>query len=390
MPWLTGAVRVSAAVCLTLLCVFIGPVSTTAGASDSGTAEWMPFVGTEHVACTQGNPSPGGVCDDHHSYPGAVDLNMPEGTPVRASGPGVVVYVNATCAEGDVGCEGGAGRWVGVEHPDGRVSRYMHLSTVSVTLGREVARGEQLAVSGQTGNAVVPHLHYDEQEPLWTRAQMGEVLACHGSALVRYPTSLGYGSWAEVPYGTELRNDGYVCHGPVFVDVAGSHPFRTEIEWMAGEGLTTGYPDGTFRPTNPVTRQAISAYLHRLAGAPPGPFPNPGFSDVSPAHPFITEISWMLHTGRADGFPDETFRPLACVTRQAAAAFLHRESGAPPGPFPNPGFSDVSPAHPFITEISWMVAAGVADGYADGTFRPQSCVSRQATAAFLYRLFAAS
>jgi hypothetical protein len=52
--------------------------------------------------------------------------------------------------------------------------------------------------------------------------------------------------------------------GPTFSDVPPSHPFSDEIEWLADSGITTGYPDGTFRPGAPVTRQAMAAYLERV------------------------------------------------------------------------------------------------------------------------------
>ena len=49
-----------------------------------------------------------------------------------------------------------------------------------------------------------------------------------------------------------------------FTDVSPSSPFASDIDWMAKTGITTGYSDGTFRPGNAVTRQAMAAYLHRL------------------------------------------------------------------------------------------------------------------------------
>jgi len=359
-------------------------------ASQVTTSNWVPFVGTHWVACTHRNPSPGGVCANHHPYIGAVDFAMPIGSPVHASGPGQVVYVNATCALGDVGCEGGAGRWVGVAHPDGRVSRYMHLDTVGVSLGQSVGRGQYLGTGGITGNAVIAHLHYDEQKPLWTRTHMGELFACHGQTFVRYPQAAGYDTWDEVPYGTPVRNDGMGCAGSVFFDVGPASPFRAEIAWASAAGITNGYSDGTFHPTGMVTRQAVAAWLHRLDGAPPGPFGSHGFSDVSPLNPFRVPIGWMALTGRSTGYADGTFRPLECVTRQAMVAFLHREltdSGAGTGGDPS-GFADVGPDHPFGTEIAWASAQGLITGFSDGTFRPGACVTRQAAVTFIFRGFA--
>jgi hypothetical protein len=51
---------------------------------------------------------------------------------------------------------------------------------------------------------------------------------------------------------------------PSFNDVPESHPFVDEIEWMADTGISTGYPDGGFHPDEPVTRQAMAAFMQRL------------------------------------------------------------------------------------------------------------------------------
>jgi hypothetical protein len=48
-----------------------------------------------------------------------------------------------------------------------------------------------------------------------------------------------------------------------FSDVPESHPFFDDIEWMADSGISEGYDDGTFKPSAPVTRQAMSAFMHR-------------------------------------------------------------------------------------------------------------------------------
>jgi hypothetical protein len=49
-----------------------------------------------------------------------------------------------------------------------------------------------------------------------------------------------------------------------FPDVPASNPFHDEISWMADTGITTGFPDGGFHPSEPVSRQAMSAFMQRL------------------------------------------------------------------------------------------------------------------------------
>jgi len=50
-----------------------------------------------------------------------------------------------------------------------------------------------------------------------------------------------------------------------FTDVLPGHPFYDDIEWVAANGIANGYSDGTFRPSDPVTRQSMAAFLHRLS-----------------------------------------------------------------------------------------------------------------------------
>jgi hypothetical protein len=179
----------------------------------------------------------------------------------------------------------------------------------------------------------------------------------------------------------------YEIRGPFrpFLDVPTGHEFLEPVWFLAVNGITHGYADRTFHPSEAVSRQAMAAFLHRFAGSPSGPFPDPGYHDVRPGNPFAHEVAWLTAEGLSRGFSDGTFRPTAGVSRQAMAAFLHRFEGAPAGPFPNPGFVDVGVDHRFAREIGWLVAAGIAEGYDDGTFRPGAVVSRQAMAAFLLR-----
>jgi hypothetical protein len=48
-----------------------------------------------------------------------------------------------------------------------------------------------------------------------------------------------------------------------FNDVSPDHPFFDDIEFVADRGIANGYPDGSFRPGQNVTRQAMAAFIHR-------------------------------------------------------------------------------------------------------------------------------
>lgn len=180
----------------------------------------------------------------------------------------------------------------------------------------------------------------------------------------------------------------YVADCRQFTDVGPGHPFWREIDWAGAEGIVAGYADQTFRPGAPVSRQAAAAFLHRLAGSPDVAAPTPStFSDVGAGHPFRDEVEWAAGEGITQGYGDGTFRPLAPVTRQAMAAFLFAFADADDFDLPDePTFDDVSLSHPFAEPIEWAADAGIVHGYADRTFRPAATVTRQGAAAFLHRL----
>jgi hypothetical protein len=206
-------------------------------------------------------------------------------------------------------------------------------------------------------------------------------------------------SAASTPNGDQSDNSAtwagaaYIVGSPCFTapfgDVSTGHPFCREIEWMKQSGVSTGFGDGTYRPASAVTRQAMSAFLARLGSAVLTDCSTQPFNDVPTTHPFCREIKWMKDQGISTGFSDGGYHPAENVTRQAMAAFVARlangASSSPP-PCTSEPFSDVPTSHPFCPYIEWVKDNGVATGFGDGTYGPTANITRQAMAAFMYRL----
>ncbi|WP_342372097.1 S-layer homology domain-containing protein [Propioniciclava soli] len=200
---------------------------------------------------------------------------------------------------------------------------------------------------------------------------------------------IGMARCAEDLYGVP-----FWTRTPEFFDVPARLAFHSEIMWLASEGISTGWPDGTFRPGEPINRDAMAAFLYRLAGEPTVSLPAASpFSDVAPDAPFYKEVCWLASTAISTGFPDGTFGPKVSVSREAVAAFLFRffYDQQFPGRFaphrtPTVApFVDVPLASPFAREIAWLKQYEITTGYGDGTFRPHDVVARDAMAAFLFR-----
>lgn len=86
------------------------------------------------------------------SYHKGVDWATPTGTAIYASCGGTVAKA---------GWGSGYGYVVYINHPDGRQTRYGHLSKVLVSAGQTVSQGQKIALSGNTGISTGPHLHFE-------------------------------------------------------------------------------------------------------------------------------------------------------------------------------------------------------------------------------------
>ena len=82
-----------------------------------------------------------------------IDISVPEGTPVKAAENGVVIYAGNGLKE--------FGNTVLVRHEDGLVTVYGHAKSLEVSRGDKVKRGQEIALSGMSGNADSPKLHFE-------------------------------------------------------------------------------------------------------------------------------------------------------------------------------------------------------------------------------------
>lgn len=87
----------------------------------------------------------------------AIDIGMPIGTPVVAALSGTVIGTGNT--DTVAGCYS-FGKWILVQHPNGLATSYSHLSAINVSKGQSVSTGQTIGLSGMTGYATGPHLHF--------------------------------------------------------------------------------------------------------------------------------------------------------------------------------------------------------------------------------------
>lgn len=179
-----------------------------------GPPTWFPLrraanSGPFKVSCVFSNcPGP------YHGY-WAIDFSDPSGqpgAPVYAAGPGRVI--TAVGSNSRCGGPGTPSNFVAVDHGAGVVTRYLHLSTVTVGQGQWVNQGVQVGAIGSVGYTdpcPAYHLHFEVIRGGQTQ-DPGPLLACHRISRVSYPGAAGFASWNSIPFlGAQVFSDGVNC-----------------------------------------------------------------------------------------------------------------------------------------------------------------------------------
>jgi len=130
-----------------------------------------------------------------------------------------------------------------------------------------------------------------------------------------------------------------------FTDVAGTEWFAVYVRYLGSAGLIAGFPDGSFRPNDPVTRGQAATAINRLKDASDkdatSGFVNesvvkletrtlrgdPPFTDVPLAAFYTDAVKRLYNIGVVDGTSPTTFSPDAQVTRGQIAKMLYRALG---------------------------------------------------------------
>ncbi|CAM3889122.1 S-layer homology domain-containing protein [Aeromicrobium ponti] len=167
-----------------------------------------------------------------------------------------------------------------------------------------------------------------------------------------------------------------------FKDLTSDHRFFEEINYLVDGDIITGFPDGTFRPNVTVTRAQAAIMIGRALDLD-GTQRDTKFKDVNSDVKASGYIDSAVQKGIILGFPDNTFRPDAPVTRGQMAIFLARAFDLTEEL--QVSFSDVSSGMSAYVYIKRILADGITAGYPDNTFRTDSKLSRGDFSAFLAR-----
>ncbi len=180
-----------------------------------------------------------------------------------------------------------------------------------------------------------------------------------------------------------------------FLDVSVNNRFVEAINYVSDRGIMNGRADGTFAPNESMNRQMVAMVLWNMAGKPEVSAASP-FSDVTGGR-FYSAIVWAYSCGIISGYQDGTFRPTEPISRQHFSVMLYRYasymgygiSAANETQLSDfPDYTEIN-LRRFETACQWMVSRGFISGKSNGCFDPLGTTTRAQMAMILSRFLKA-
>lgn len=172
-----------------------------------------------------------------------------------------------------------------------------------------------------------------------------------------------------------------------FSDVKGywGEPYVSEL---ASRDVIGGFPNGTFRPTDEITRAQFAAIVVKALGIQPSSG-GKVFTDVPAGHWAANAIASASNAGLIGGFPDGTFKPEEKITRAQALIILSKALAGEGPHLPNAmaKFTDANAVPDWAKgAIESAAAAGIIVNFPDATkIQPNSVATRGEVAGMMYQ-----
>lgn len=171
-----------------------------------------------------------------------------------------------------------------------------------------------------------------------------------------------------------------------FADVAKGSWYYEGVRYAYENGLMSGTGEGTFSPNLPTSRSMLVTILYRLAGSPAAG--SASFTDVAKGQWYADGVAWASANGVVSGYPDGSFRPNDTITREQMAAILYQYARIQ-GKLDDSRadlsiFSDLDSLSAYAKEpMSWAVAQGLFSGVSADTLAPGGSTTRAQAAVIL-------
>ena len=170
-----------------------------------------------------------------------------------------------------------------------------------------------------------------------------------------------------------------------FTDINSSHWAYDSVINLAEKFILNGYLDGTFKPESNITRAEFAKIIVSATGSV-DPYALSTFKDVNNGDWYYSYVSTAYSMGYITGYPDGTFRPNDNITRADICTIVNRVLKAENTSVS--AFKDDSSIPSYAKDAVYALnSKGVINGYQDGTFAPLTFATRAQTAKIIYGAF---
>jgi len=160
-----------------------------------------------------------------------------------------------------------------------------------------------------------------------------------------------------------------------FLDVGRDHWAYQYISKLASRKIVGGYSDGTFRPANSVTRAEFAKMIVLASGWDLVTPSKPTFNDVPASHWAYKYVETAKFYGVTSGYPDGSFRLGNNIKRAEIAVMVVRSQGYDLDTS-GTGFSDINSSHWAYEMVMTAKNKGIVSGYPGGLFKPEGLATR--------------
>lgn len=174
----------------------------------------------------------------------------------------------------------------------------------------------------------------------------------------------------------------YIVTSPKFTDVNPKNWYASHLAYLTQEEKMYGFKDGTFKPTQEITRAEAVALLGRVLELD-GKKRKTIFGDVGAGNFASGYIQSAYDQEIVSGFLDNTFRPSQSVTRAEMAILIANAFDLTYNPAVPMKFDDMTENMASYEAVRALVQNGITQGYPDGSFKPNTYMTRSTFSVFL-------
>jgi len=167
-----------------------------------------------------------------------------------------------------------------------------------------------------------------------------------------------------------------ITHRRPWTDLEEGNWADDPVQYLVDQGIISGYSDGSFRPNENVTRAQFAKMLVLGMGWTPVSPATPTFNDVPTDYWAYSYIETAVQHGVISGYADGSFRPGSTITRAQVAKMIFTARSWTLDSPDYTNFSDVHSADWSYDYVEGISSAQAMSGYQDHTFRPNAPATR--------------